>query len=153
MADGVGAELVVLGRVAAAAALGGALGWERLTSGKWAGARTLMLVALSSALFVGVSALAVTEAQALPADVKADPIRAIQAVALGIGFLGAGIIHVERRDAGSSVRGLTTAASVWATAAIGIAAGLGKYVLAVCVTILVLLILRVVGTLEPGATD
>lgn len=151
---GVGAELIVLARVAAAALLGGALGWERLTAGKWAGARTLMLVALSSALFVGVSGLAIPEAHEVSSAVRADPIRAVQAVALGIGFLGAGIIHVERaRDGGGSVRGLTTAATVWATAAVGIAAGLGKLALAACVTVLVLVILRVVGRIEPGASD
>lgn len=152
MAEGVGAELVVLARVAAAAVLGGALGWERLTAGKWAGARTLMLVALASALFVGVSGLAIAQAGDVTGAVRVDPIRAVHAVALGIGFLGAGIIHVERGREGGAVKGLTTAATVWATAAVGIAAGLGQLVLAVGVTLLVLVILRLVGRVEPGAS-
>ena len=72
---------------------------------------------------------------------RADPIRAIQAVALGVGFLGGGMI-VSRRE-GRDVSGLTTAASIWATAAIGIAAGLAHYALAMGATILLLFVLRV----------
>ena len=63
---------------------------------------------------------------------RADPIRVIQAVAIGVGFLGSGVIFVSRNE--ESVQGLTTAGSIWATAAIGIAAGLGYYVLAVGAT-------------------
>ncbi|MGH7579410.1 MAG: MgtC/SapB family protein, partial [Gemmatimonadales bacterium] len=72
---------------------------------------------------------------------QADPIRAIQAVAIGIGFLGSGVIFVSRHE--DRVQGLTTAASIWATAAIGIAAGLAHYVLAVGATALLLIVLHV----------
>ena len=71
---------------------------------------------------------------------RADPIRVIQAVAIGVGFLGSGVIFVSKGD--ESVRGLTTAGSIWATAAIGIAAGLGYYILAVGATVLLMLVLR-----------
>ncbi len=144
--NGVSAEGIVLLRAVVAALLGGALGWERLAAGKWAGVRTLALVSLSSALFVGVSGLAVATAGGLLPAVRTDPARVVQAIAIGIGFLGAGIVHVDRER---EVRGLTTAASVWATAAVGIAVGLGKYVLAVGCTALLLGILRGVGKLEP----
>ncbi len=145
--NGVGAEAIVLLRVVVAAVLGGILGWERLSAGKWVGVRTLMLVSLASALFVGVSGLAVATGEGLAKDVHADPIRMVQAVAIGIGFLGAGVVHVEREG---NVRGLTTAASVWATAALGMAVGLGKYVLAVGCTAVMLLVLRAVARLEPA---
>ncbi len=148
--NGVGAEAIVLLRVVVAAVLGGILGWERLSAGKWVGIRTLMLVSLSSALFVGLSAFAVTTGEDVTAAVHTDPIRVVQAVAIGIGFLGAGIVHVDR---GGGVRGLTTAASVWATAALGIAVGLGKYVVAVGCTALLLVVLRVVAKLEPPSEE
>ena len=71
---------------------------------------------------------------------RSDPIRVIQAVSIGIGFLGSGVIFVSK--SGDSVRGLTTAASIWATAAIGIAAGLQHYVLAIGATLLLMLVLK-----------
>jgi putative Mg2+ transporter-C (MgtC) family protein len=70
----------------------------------------------------------------------ADPIRVIQAIAIGIGFLGSGVIFVSRAD--ERVLGLTTAASIWATAAVGVAAGLGYYLLSAATTMLLLLVLR-----------
>jgi putative Mg2+ transporter-C (MgtC) family protein len=105
------ADLLVLARLLLAAALGGVLGWERLTAGKWAGARTLMLVAAASALFVGTSGRALLEAPRISQAIQGDPMRVVQAVAIGIGFLGAGIVHVDREG---SVHGLTTSsASSW----------------------------------------
>ncbi len=149
--SGVGAEAVVLVRVLVAALLGGVLGWERLSAGKWVGVRTLMLVALSSALFGGISGFAVATGEDVTAEVHTDPIRVVQAVAIGIGFLGAGVVHVDRER--GAVHGLTTAASVWATAAVGIAAGLGKYLVAVGSTSLLLFVLRVVAKLEPPSHE
>jgi len=67
-------------------------------------------------------------------------------VAVGIGFLGSGVIFVSK--GGDTVRGLTTAASIWATAAVGIAAGLQHYVLAIGATLLMLVVLRVMGRFE-----
>jgi putative Mg2+ transporter-C (MgtC) family protein len=106
----------VLARLAVAGVVGGIIGLERLRDGKEAGLRTHMLVALGSALFV----LAPAEAGMTSADTS----RVIQGIATGIGFLGAGCILklTETRH----VQGLTTAASIWITAALGIAIGAGS---------------------------
>jgi putative Mg2+ transporter-C (MgtC) family protein len=132
-------ELQLLVRLLVAAALAGLLGWERERARKSAGFRTHMLVGIAAALYTTVGELAVAT---LPANsnLTPDPIRAVQAVAIGIGFLGSGVIFVSRnRD---RVQGLTTAASIWATAAVGLAAGLEHYILAVGGTFLLLFVLR-----------
>ncbi|HEY7481222.1 MAG TPA: MgtC/SapB family protein [Gemmatimonadales bacterium] len=134
-------ELQFLIRLLVAAALAALLGWEREAARKSAGLRTHMLVGIAAALYTSIAELAVTDVVPGGARLQADPIRAIQAVAIGIGFLGSGVIFVSRKD--EEVQGLTTAASIWATAAIGIAAGLAHYVLAVGATVLLLLVLRV----------
>jgi putative Mg2+ transporter-C (MgtC) family protein len=131
-------DLVLLLRLALAAALAAAAGWEREQAGKAAGLRTHMLVGLAAALYTGVGAAALGQAQT--ENLRGDLGRVIQAVALGVGFLGGGSISVLRSN--GHVVGLTTAASIWATAAIGIAAGIGHYVLAVGATLLQILILR-----------
>jgi putative Mg2+ transporter-C (MgtC) family protein len=103
-------------RLAIAAILGGILGAERESVGKAAGLRTHMLVALGGAMFV----LAPAE-MGMAAD---DMSRVIQGVATGIGFIGAGTIL--KRHESEDILGLTTAANIWLTAAIGIAVGLGR---------------------------
>lgn len=125
-------------KLAAAALLSGALGWERQLADKPAGFRTHMIVGVTAALYalLGQNAGVIGGSGDL---VRTDPIRTIQAVATGIGFLGAGIIF---RD-GSKVTGLTTAASVWAAASIGIAAAWGEWGLALMGTAITLLALRV----------
>lgn len=133
-------ELQLFLRVLVAAGLSAVLGWEREAARKAAGLRTHMLVGIASALYTSISQLAVSEIPPNAEGFQADPIRAIQAVAIGIGFLGSGVIFVSRHE--DRVRGLTTAASVWATAAIGIAAGLEHYLLAACSTVLLLFVLR-----------
>ena len=121
-------------RLALAALLGGLLGLEREHKGKAAGVRTHMLVAMGAALFV----LIPQQAGILPADLS----RVIQGVVAGIGFLCAGsILKSEDED---RVRGLTTAAGMWLTAAIGMAAGLGREATAVISTVLALVILSLV---------
>jgi putative Mg2+ transporter-C (MgtC) family protein len=135
MALGVERELALLLRLLVAGALAALLGWERERARKSAGLRTHMLVGIASALFTVLAQLAVLDYPSAE-GMQADPIRVIQAVAIGIGFLGGGVIFVSR--SGDSVRGLTTAGSIWATAAIGISAGLGYYVLAVGTTVLLL---------------
>ena len=134
-------QLLLLIRLVVAGILSGALGWEREAARKPAGLRTHMLVGIASGLFTLLAELAVVnypdEADGM---MRADPIRVIQAVAIGVGFLGSGVIFVSRSE--ESVRGLTTAGSIWATAAIGIAAGLGYYVLAFGTTLILLLVLR-----------
>lgn len=121
-------------RLMLAALLGGLLGLERENKGKAAGVRTHMLVAMGAALFV----LIPQQAGILPADLS----RVIQGVVAGIGFLCAGsILKSEDED---RVRGLTTAAGMWLTAAIGMAAGLGREATAVISTALALIILSLV---------
>jgi putative Mg2+ transporter-C (MgtC) family protein len=128
---GQAASLVI--RLLIAALLGGALGYERERAGKAAGIRTHMLVSLGAALFV----LIPQQAGAAPGDIT----RVLQGVVTGIGFLGAGTIL--KGDDSREVRGLTTAAGVWLTAAIGVAAGMGRVGSAVLSTVLAILILSV----------
>jgi putative Mg2+ transporter-C (MgtC) family protein len=86
------------------------------------------------------------DATARPDGLRADPIRVIQAVALGIGFLGSGVIRIAKDS--EEVLGLTTAASIWATAAVGIAAGFGRFVLAAGATLLLGLVLHLLPWIE-----
>jgi putative Mg2+ transporter-C (MgtC) family protein len=131
-------------RLLLAALLGGVLGYEREHKGKAAGIRTHMLVAIGAALFVLVP-------QQGGMGI-ADMSRVIQGVVAGIGFLGAGAIIKQQRE--ESVQGLTTAAGVWMTAAIGIACGLGRETTAVISTLLALAILALVPRwLEPRPLD
>ena len=124
-------------RLSIAAALGSLLGFERERKGKAAGVRTHMLVAMGAALFV----LIPQQAGASMADLT----RTIQGLVTGIGFLGAGAI--VKADAEQTVQGLTTAAGIWMTAAIGIAAGLGRESTALLSTLLALAILAMVPRL------
>lgn len=130
--------VIVIIRLVTAGLLGGLLGAERESVGKAAGLRTHMLVALGSALFV----IAPDQAGLAEGDLG----RIIQGVAAGIGFIGAGtILKLTDRE---EIKGLTTAASVWLTAAIGIAAGVGPlWVPLVCATC-AWVILYVVGRVE-----
>src|SRR6187455_3518275 len=121
-------------RLAIAAALGGLLGWERERSGKAAGARTHMLVSTGAALLVLVP-------QQMDMS-DADLSRVIQGIVTGVGFLGAGTILKGTSE--QNVQGLTTAAGLWFTAAIGITAGLGREASAVLSTLLALIILHIV---------
>jgi putative Mg2+ transporter-C (MgtC) family protein len=134
-------DFVILGRLVVAALLAGVLGWEREHAGKSAGLRTHMLVGIAAALYTGLAEVASVELGAG----RSDPVRAIHAVAMGIGFLGGGIIFVNRND---RVQGLTTAASIWATAAMGIAAGLAHFRLAAGVTVLLAVVLHVLGRFD-----
>jgi putative Mg2+ transporter-C (MgtC) family protein len=133
-------ELALLVRLLIAGALAALLGWEREQAHKPAGLRTHMLVGIASALYTVLAELAVAQHAEEAGGFRSDPIRVVQAVAIGVGFLGSGVIFVSK--SGESVRGLTTAGSIWATAAIGIAAGLGYYVLAMGATVLLLLVLH-----------
>jgi putative Mg2+ transporter-C (MgtC) family protein len=140
------AELMLLLRLVVAGALAAVLGWERESAHKPAGLRTHMLVGIASALFTVLAELAVSQFPGEGGGLRADPIRVIQAVSIGIGFLGSGVIFVSK--SGDSVRGLTTAASIWATAAIGIAVGLQHYVLGVGATLLLLAVLHGMARFE-----
>ena len=134
-------------RLLLAALLGGLLGFERERKGKDAGVRTHMLVSMGAALFV----LLASQGGMKDSELS----RVIQGVIAGIGFLGAGtILKAERED---KVYGLTTAAGIWLTAAIGVAAGLGRDSTAVLSTLLVLAVLALVPILvrdvEPAPHD
>jgi putative Mg2+ transporter-C (MgtC) family protein len=123
-------ELDVVLRLILAAIVGGVIGLDRERAHKWAGIRTLLLVCLGAALFTVVSIFGF--------DDPADPARLAAGIVVGIGFLGAGVIlHSEK-----GVLGLTTAATVWAVAAIGVAIGCGLYLIAVATTLLILVALR-----------
>ena len=126
----------VVVRLLLAAILAGILGMERESQGKAAGLRTHMLVALGAALLVLVVA---------PVGVAAEISRVIQGIAAGIGFIGAGSIlkHVDR----DQVTGLTTAASIWMTAAIGVAAAIGTIWFSLFATAIAWIILDVVDRL------
>ena len=124
-------------RLLLAAVLGGLLGIEREQHGKDAGVRTHMLVAMGAALFVLVS-----QQSGMP---NADLSRVVQGVIAGVGFLGAGAIL--KLDGEERVKGLTTAAGIWLTAAIGVAAGMGREATAVLSTLLTLAIFALVPKL------
>ncbi|MGY2188263.1 putative Mg(2+) transport ATPase [compost metagenome] len=136
-------------RLLMAAVLGGILGFEREHKGKAAGVRTHMLVAIGAALFVLVPQMSGSQADAMS--------RVIQGVIAGIGFLCAGTILKNQEGDEGHVKGLTTAAGMWMTAAIGVSAGLGKEATALLSTMLALLILgvmpRIVSLFEKNGQD
>jgi putative Mg2+ transporter-C (MgtC) family protein len=129
-------ELIL--RLAAALVLGGIIGLERERQERAAGLRTVTMVSLGSCLFTLVGAYGFGSPN------RVDPTRVAAQIVTGIGFLGAGTIFL-RNDL---VRGLTTAATIWATAAIGMAAAAGAYFLALFTTLLVLLVLTVLKPME-----
>ena len=132
-------ELEILGQLALALVLGTLIGIEREFARKSAGMRTYALVSMGAALFCIIPQLA------FKAGVGAfDPSRVLSQVVLGIGFIGAGVIIFQK----SRVHGLTTAASLWTTAAIGAAVGYQLYNLAIYSTLLVLLVLVVFYSIE-----
>jgi putative Mg2+ transporter-C (MgtC) family protein len=125
-------------RLALAAVLGGLIGVERELREREAGLRTHLLVAVGSALFTIVGAYGFHDfLESGQSVVRADPTRIAAQIVTGIGFLGAGAIIRQ----GFSVRGLTTAATLWVVAAVGLAAGAGYYSAAVITTALVLIAL------------
>jgi putative Mg2+ transporter-C (MgtC) family protein len=152
-------ELWILLRLLIAATLSGAIGYERQYTGKQAGLRTHMLVAVGAAMFVSFNDLFTIAAQPLAPPgpvgnfrVQMEPLTIIEAIVTGISFLGAGTIFVSGHQ--DRVKGLTTAASIWVTAAVGIAVGLERYTLAIGSTILILIILHVVHRFEtPHGAD
>jgi putative Mg2+ transporter-C (MgtC) family protein len=136
-------NLELITRLCLAALLGGAIGFERERLSWAAGLRTHMLVCVGSCLFMIVSAygfMGVLEHE----HVSLDPSRVAAQVVSGIGFLGAGSILLR----GEIVRGLTTAASLWTVAAIGLAAGGGLYLAAAAATVIILIILAGIKPLE-----
>ena len=125
-------------RLFVAAMLGGVIGLEREYRAKEAGFRTHFLVALGSGLFMILSQFGFDDVLGHYEQVSLDPSRIASQVVTGIGFIGAGTIIFQKHV----VRGLTTAAGLWVTSAIGMTAGAGMYVLSIATTVLVLLCLE-----------
>ncbi len=131
-------------RLGLAVVAGAVLGWDRERLGKPAGLRTHMMVALGSAAFMLASIQFDAQFETEASTSRIDPTRTLAGIIGGIGFLGAGTI-IEARG---SVQGVTTAASIWVVAAIGVACGSGLYQVAVTTVLLAFLILTVIGYLE-----
>jgi len=125
--------LDIILRLLLATALGAGIGYQRERANKPAGLRTHALICLGSALFTVVSIFGFTDG--------VDTSRVAAAVVTGIGFIGAGVIFRGMR--GDRVMGLTTAASVWVAAAIGLAAGVGMYLVASIMAVLTMLVLMI----------
>ena len=126
----------IIVRLGLSLVLGAVVGWEREAKDKPAGLRTLTLVSVGSTLFVVLSLDLMSTSGA---SQNWDPLRILNALIQGIGFLGAGTVL----RTGETVRGLTTAAALWAMTAVGAAVGLGMYSTAVAGTFTILVILRV----------
>ena len=133
--------LTILVRLGAAVLLGGIIGFEREMKGRPAGLRTNMMVSLAAASFTLLTAEFVMEAKEV-GDIEIDPLRVIEAVIAGVAFLGAGAIIKGSGE--EEIKGLTTAAGIWLTAAIGMAAGMGREATAVLSTLIALIILYTV---------
>lgn len=146
-------DLLIIGQVALAMACGGVIGAEREWANKPAGFRTHMLIAGASALLVSLADLMVLRGHVPPSDVseylRSDPIRVVEAIVTGLGFIGAGTIF-RARDS-ERIEGLTTAASILLVGAIGIAVALSAYVLAIGMTLLSLIVIGVIGIVERRA--
>jgi putative Mg2+ transporter-C (MgtC) family protein len=123
-----------------AAVLGSLIGWERDRAGKSAGPRTMALVGSASAAIVAIGAVMDIQAK------YGDPTRALHAIITGIGFLGAGLIFTDKHSTG--IQGVTTAATVFSTAAVGVAVGLGFQVVGAGLTLVILIILRSTQVIE-----
>ena len=130
-------EWVIAIRLGLACVLGGLIGLERELGRHDAGIRTHILVAMGSCVFTLVAWEIYQHIRAIEQPATGDPIRIIEAVTAGAGFLAAGIIF----QSGSRVHGLTTGAGVWTAAAIGVACGAGAYAIAGITTVIVLLVL------------
>src|SRR5262245_59825255 len=138
-------NLVMKGRIVGALAAGAAIGFERTFHGRPAGFRTHALVSVASALLMLVTVYQNEWMTQVALDaIRTDPTRMAQGIMTGIGFLGAGVIFKE----GLTVRGLTTAASIWMTASIGILVGVGFWMPAIFGTIATLLVLSAFRIVE-----
>lgn len=136
---------LITAHLAMALAAGGVIGLERSFHGRPAGFRTHALVSLASALLMQWTIYQWNWLPGVPLEtIRTDPTRLAQGIMTGIGFLGAGVIFKE----GLNVRGLTTAASIWVTAAIGILIGVGFYFPAIVATLLTLATLSVFRWIE-----
>jgi putative Mg2+ transporter-C (MgtC) family protein len=144
-------DLNILLRLAVVIVLSGVLGWEREKLGKAAGLRTHILVGFSATLFVALGESMIEHFRPYHDRLQFDPIRIIEAIVAGVSFLGAGTIFMAKQE--QRITGLTTAAAVLATAAVGIAVGVERYVIAVGATAIIFGVLRVLGRWEVQALN
>ncbi len=136
---------MIIGRLLAAVIAGGLIGLERSYNGRPAGFRTHSLVCMASSLLMLLTVFQWQLLADVPIEtIRVDPTRMAQGIMTGIGFLGAGVIMKDRH----TIRGLTTAASIWITASIGILIGMGAYLTAGIATLLALGILSLFRILE-----
>lgn len=140
------AQLQIVGLVALAMILSALIGIEREMADKPAGFRTHMLVGGAAALLVSLSRMIIDSFASDNSLIQSDPVRVLEAIIAGISFLGAGTIF--RRPNQAMTEGLTTAASLLFVAGIGVSVAINQLVLAVCMTLLALFVLRGVGWLE-----
>jgi putative Mg2+ transporter-C (MgtC) family protein len=136
-------SISILFQLILATFLGSILGLEREIKKKQAGLQTYSLVSLGACLFTLISLKMFQDLTQNP-SVSMDPVRIIQAIAVGIGFVGAGVIFYR----GASVEGLTTAAGLWVTGAIGVSVGMKFYMVAIAAAVIAIVILSGLGYLE-----
>ena len=139
-------QIHVILAAAYAMLLGGAIGFERELKNRPAGFRTHMLVAGAASLLIGMGVMLAEGDPRFRDDVHIDPLRLVEATIAGVAFIGAGTIFSRRR--GEHIAGITTAASLLMVAVIGIAAGLGYYLLAALTAAMTLLVLLVLDAFE-----
>lgn len=144
-------ELQYLLRMGLAALLSAVVGYDRERCDRPAGLRTHMLVGLGSAMFVILGDILLHYFSDVPGTLNFDPVRILGAVVSGVAFLGAGTIFFARGE--NVVQGLTTAASLWATAGIGMAVGLEEYTLATGAAVIIVLILQSSRLLHAGTQE
>lgn len=130
------------GRLVIAALFTGVIGFERQRKDHPAGLRTHMLVGIGACLFTLLMTLLIGRFES--DDVRADPVRVVEAITSGVAFLAAGVIIQAR----GRVHGLTTGASLWLAGAVGLGAGLGEYFLSFIAVVLTLIVLRVIKAFE-----
>lgn len=133
-------QLTIVGKVCLSGLLAGLIGWERDRAGKAAGTRTMALVGISATLIVAIGDVLNTQMH------LGDPTRALHAVVTGIGFLGAGLIFTSGQT--NEIQGVTTSATVFTTACMGVAVGLGFLITGALFTIVVVIILRSTHLME-----
>ena len=144
-------DLSILLRVLIACLLSGLLGWERESAGKAAGLRTHILVGVAAVLFTVVGEFMAVSFRAYGDHVRFDAANLVGAIVTGISFLGAGMIFFKKEH--TDIQGLTTAAGIVTTAAIGILVGLERYFLAAGSTAIVFFVLRFVNIFEEKFMD
>ncbi len=144
------ADLRILLQIVVSSVLAGVLGWERETVGKAAGLRTHILVGVAATMFIVIGESMAASFRIYGDHVRFDAANLIGAIVTGVSFLGAGMIFFKKHN--SDVKGLTTAAGILTTSAIGMMVGLERYLLAVGSTLIVFIVLRFVSWIEPPGT-